>query len=133
MNLPRWSVLKQSKFAFLQVIDEAYNGAKLRSTDQAVLSDNGLDKSNGYSVPLEIKPSGQFEPLYRTKLDVQVSLCFHTITTPSIVINKMISLYVIILNSWFTFTLFFFVLPLMEGWGIANSSTICLWSCCYGA
>ncbi|KAH0986725.1 hypothetical protein GBA52_013902 [Prunus armeniaca] len=54
-----------------KVIDEAYNGAKLRSTDQAVLSDNGPDKSNGYSVPLEIKPSGQFEPLYRTKLDVQ--------------------------------------------------------------
>lgn len=62
--------LTAGNFAKL-VIDEAYNGAKLRSTDQAVLSDNGPDKSNGYSVPLEIKPSGQFEPLYRTKLDVQ--------------------------------------------------------------
>ncbi|ONI12853.1 hypothetical protein PRUPE_4G187400 [Prunus persica] len=62
--------LTAGNFAKL-IIDEAYNGAKLRSTDQAVLSDNGLDKNNGYSVPLEIKPSGQFEPLYRTKLDVQ--------------------------------------------------------------
>lgn len=79
---------KQSKSKFLQVTDEAYNGAK--TTDQAVLSDNGLDKNTGYTVPLEIKPAGQFEPLYRTKLDVQVSLCF--ITTPPIVVNKRIYL-----------------------------------------
>lgn len=71
MILPRWSMHKQSKF--LQVIDEAYSGTKLSSTDQAILSYNGLDKNSGYSVPLEIKPSGQFEPLYKTKLDVQVS------------------------------------------------------------
>ncbi|KAK4576599.1 hypothetical protein RGQ29_027228 [Quercus rubra] len=52
------------------VIDGAYDGAKLNCTDQAVLSDSGLDK-NGYNVPLEIMPSGQFEPLYRTTLNVQ--------------------------------------------------------------
>lgn len=54
-----------------QVMDGAYDGAKLSSTDQAVLTDNGRDK-NGYDVPLEIMPSGQFEPLYKTTLSVQV-------------------------------------------------------------
>lgn len=58
--------------AILQVIDGAYDGAKLRCTSQAVLSDDGLDKNSGYSLPLEIMPSGQFEPLYRTPLNVQV-------------------------------------------------------------
>ncbi|KAF5461014.1 hypothetical protein F2P56_020843 [Juglans regia] len=62
--------LTAGNFAKL-VIDGTYDGAKLSRTDQAVLSDNGLDKNNGYSVPLEIKPSGQFEPLYRTTLNVQ--------------------------------------------------------------
>ncbi|PRQ31391.1 putative peptidylprolyl isomerase [Rosa chinensis] len=62
--------LTAGNFAKL-VSDGAYNGAKLSSTDQAILSDSGLDKNSGSSVPLEIKPSGQFEPLYRTKLDVQ--------------------------------------------------------------
>ncbi|KAL5736242.1 hypothetical protein ACOSP7_030712 [Xanthoceras sorbifolium] len=52
------------------VIDGAYDGARLSCTDQAVLTDNGLDK-NGYAIPLEIMPSGQFEPLYRTTLSVQ--------------------------------------------------------------
>lgn len=59
------------QLTILQVIDGAYDGAKLNCTDQAVLSDSGLDK-NGYNVPLEIMPSGQFEPLYRTTLNVQV-------------------------------------------------------------
>lgn len=54
------------------MIDGAYNGVKLNSTDQAILSDSKLAKSNGYSVPLEIMPSGQFEPLYKTTLSVQV-------------------------------------------------------------
>lgn len=62
--------LTTGNFAKL-VIDGAYNGAKLSSINQAVLSDNGLDTNSGYSVPLEIKPSGQFEPLYRTTLNVQ--------------------------------------------------------------
>ncbi|XP_024018633.1 peptidyl-prolyl cis-trans isomerase CYP37, chloroplastic isoform X1 [Morus notabilis] len=53
------------------VIDGAYNGTKLNCTDQAILSDNGLDKNKGYSVPLEIMPFGQFEPLYKTTLSVQ--------------------------------------------------------------
>ncbi|XP_048327273.1 peptidyl-prolyl cis-trans isomerase CYP37, chloroplastic isoform X2 [Ziziphus jujuba] len=62
--------LTAGNFAKL-VIDGAYNGARLYFTDQAILSDKGLDKNSGYSVPLEIKPSGQFEPLYRTTLSVQ--------------------------------------------------------------
>lgn len=62
--------LTAGNFAKL-VSDGAYDGAKLSSTDQAILSDSGLDKNSGSSIPLEIKPSGQFEPLYRTKLDVQ--------------------------------------------------------------
>lgn len=64
-------------FAECQVIDGAYDGTKLSSTSQAVLSENSLDKSEGYSIPLEIKPSGQFEPLYRTTLSVQVFSCSH--------------------------------------------------------
>ncbi|KAK9269598.1 hypothetical protein L1049_001374 [Liquidambar formosana] len=62
--------LTTGNFAKL-VIDGAYNGTKLNSSEQAILSDNGVDKNGGYSVPLEIMPSGQFEPLYRTKLNVQ--------------------------------------------------------------
>ncbi|KAL8167330.1 hypothetical protein V2J09_008829 [Rumex salicifolius] len=53
------------------VIDGVYNGTKLSITDQAVLSDSTLDRNTGYSIPLEIKPSGQFEPLYKTTLSVQ--------------------------------------------------------------
>lgn len=56
----------------IQVADGAYNGMKLGSTDQAILSDTGLDKNIGYSVPLEIMPAGQFEPMYKTTLSVQV-------------------------------------------------------------
>ncbi|XP_014494604.1 peptidyl-prolyl cis-trans isomerase CYP37, chloroplastic [Vigna radiata var. radiata] len=62
--------LTAGNFAKL-VMDGAYNGAKLNSVNQAILSDNGGDKSSGYSVPLEIMPSGQFEPLYKTTLSVQ--------------------------------------------------------------
>lgn len=62
--------LTTGNFAKL-VIDGAYNGIKLRSTDQAILADTGLDNNSGYSVPLEIMPSGQFEPLYKTTLSVQ--------------------------------------------------------------
>ncbi|GAB2277890.1 cytochrome P450 monooxygenase 37 [Dionaea muscipula] len=62
--------LTAGNFAKL-VIDGLYDGAKLNCANQAVLSDNKLDKNIGYSVPLEIMPSGQFEPLYRTTLSVQ--------------------------------------------------------------
>ncbi|ESW05054.1 hypothetical protein PHAVU_011G148100 [Phaseolus vulgaris] len=62
--------LTAGNFAKL-VTDGAYNGAKLNTINQAILSDNGGDKNSGYSVPLEIMPSGQFEPLYRTTLSVQ--------------------------------------------------------------
>ncbi|XP_011098349.1 peptidyl-prolyl cis-trans isomerase CYP37, chloroplastic [Sesamum indicum] len=53
------------------VVDGAYDGVKLNCTDQAILSDTAAGKEKGYSVPLEIKPSGQFEPLYKTTLSVQ--------------------------------------------------------------
>lgn len=56
-------------------MDGAYNGAKLSCSNQAILSDKGPEKNSGYSVPLEIMPSGQFEPLYRTTLSVQVCFC----------------------------------------------------------
>ncbi|XP_065862150.1 peptidyl-prolyl cis-trans isomerase CYP37, chloroplastic isoform X2 [Euphorbia lathyris] len=62
--------LTAGNFAKL-VVDGAYNGAKLSCINQAVLTDSGIDKKTGYSVPLEIMPSGQFEPLYRTMLNVQ--------------------------------------------------------------
>ncbi|PON68476.1 Cyclophilin-type peptidyl-prolyl cis-trans isomerase [Trema orientale] len=62
--------LTAGNFAKL-VIDGAYNGSKLNLINQAILSDNRPDKDSSYSVPLEIKPSGQFEPLYRTTLSVQ--------------------------------------------------------------
>ncbi|XP_006841723.2 peptidyl-prolyl cis-trans isomerase CYP37, chloroplastic isoform X1 [Amborella trichopoda] len=61
--------LTAGNFAKL-VIDGAYDGIKLKCTEQAILSDNELGGS-GYSIPLEIMPSGQFEPLYKTTLDVQ--------------------------------------------------------------
>ncbi|XP_076905260.1 peptidyl-prolyl cis-trans isomerase CYP37, chloroplastic-like [Bidens hawaiensis] len=62
--------LTTGNFAKL-VIDGAYDGMKLKCTDQAILSDSAIDKSIGYSVPLEIMPSGQFEPLYKTTLSIQ--------------------------------------------------------------
>lgn len=62
-----------------QVIDGTYDGTKLSSTTQAVLSDNKIEKRKGYSVPLEIMPSGQFEPLYKTTLSVQVDVQFNLI------------------------------------------------------
>ncbi|KAI8552657.1 hypothetical protein RHMOL_Rhmol06G0283000 [Rhododendron molle] len=40
-------------------------GVKLSCINQAILSDS---KNSGYSVPLEIMPSGQFESLYKTTL-----------------------------------------------------------------
>ncbi|RWR84472.1 Cyclophilin-like peptidyl-prolyl cis-trans isomerase domain-containing protein [Cinnamomum micranthum f. kanehirae] len=61
--------LTAGNFAKL-VIDGAYDGVKLNCTDQAILSDYKVD-NNGYKVPLEIKPAGQFEPLYKTTLSVQ--------------------------------------------------------------
>ncbi|CAA0813878.1 Peptidyl-prolyl cis-trans isomerase CYP37-chloroplastic [Striga hermonthica] len=62
--------LTAGNFAKL-VVDGAYNGVKLNCTDQAILSDGNAAKDKGYSVPLEIKPAGQFEPLYKTTLSVQ--------------------------------------------------------------
>ncbi|XP_064982809.1 peptidyl-prolyl cis-trans isomerase CYP37, chloroplastic-like isoform X2 [Musa acuminata AAA Group] len=61
--------LTSGNFAKL-VIDGAYDGVKLKCASQAILSDNELE-NYGYSVPLEMIPSGQFEPLYKTTLSVQ--------------------------------------------------------------
>ncbi|EPS58159.1 hypothetical protein M569_16657, partial [Genlisea aurea] len=62
--------LTAGNFAKL-VVDGAYNGVKLYSTDQAILSDVRAENEKGFSVPLEIMPSGQFEPLYKTTLSIQ--------------------------------------------------------------
>ncbi|CAA7405709.1 unnamed protein product [Spirodela intermedia] len=63
--------------ATVQVVIDGYsapltagNFAKLCAS-QAILSDNEADDGRGYSVPLEVMPSGQFEPLYKTKLSIQ--------------------------------------------------------------
>lgn len=52
------------------VIDGAYDGIGVKCTDQAVVSDNE-NKDIGYSVPIEVMPSGEFEPLYKTTLSIQ--------------------------------------------------------------
>ncbi|XP_038981703.1 peptidyl-prolyl cis-trans isomerase CYP37, chloroplastic isoform X2 [Phoenix dactylifera] len=56
--------------ATVQVLDGGYDGVRLKCTNQAILSDNEPERY-GYSVPLEVMPSGQFEPLYKTTLSVQ--------------------------------------------------------------
>uniref|UniRef100_A0A7N0SXT3 PPIase cyclophilin-type domain-containing protein n=1 Tax=Kalanchoe fedtschenkoi TaxID=63787 RepID=A0A7N0SXT3_KALFE len=54
-----------------RVIDGTYNGSKFNCTDQAIITDGGPDRKGGNGPPLEIMPSGQFEPLYKTTLSVQ--------------------------------------------------------------
>ncbi|KAH9308391.1 hypothetical protein KI387_036302, partial [Taxus chinensis] len=61
--------LTAGNFAKL-VIDGVYDGVKLNVTEQAIISDTERD-GVGFSLPLEIMPSGGFEPLYRTTLNVQ--------------------------------------------------------------
>eukprot|EP00850_Spirogloea_muscicola_P021352 SM000245S08191 [mRNA] locus=s245:11846:20185:- [translate_table: standard] len=51
------------------VLKNAYNGVPVRTTGQAVLTDAGAGV--GHEIPLEIKPAGEFQPLYRTPLVVQ--------------------------------------------------------------
>lgn len=58
------------------MVNGAYDGVKLNRVNQAVISDSGIEKNIGYDIPIEIMPSGQFEPLYRTTLSVQVFSCF---------------------------------------------------------
>ncbi|XP_024370689.1 peptidyl-prolyl cis-trans isomerase CYP37, chloroplastic [Physcomitrium patens] len=48
-----------------------YNGVKLRTTEQAILSDTADLSGAGRELPIEILPSGEFQPLYRTTLNVQ--------------------------------------------------------------
>ncbi|GBG61289.1 hypothetical protein CBR_g19822 [Chara braunii] len=57
---------------------KTYDGIPLRVTPNAILSDNVNEKekagslsSQRRSTPLEIMPAGDFQPLYRTTLDVQ--------------------------------------------------------------
>jgi len=53
-------------------LDGAYDGVTLKCASQAIVADNETGKK-GYTVPLEVMPAGQFEPLYRTPLSIQVS------------------------------------------------------------
>ncbi|AAF35418.1 hypothetical protein [Arabidopsis thaliana] len=62
--------LTAGNFAKL-VTSGAYDGAKLNTVNQAVITEDGSGKVESVSVPLEVMPSGQFEPLYRTPLSVQ--------------------------------------------------------------
>ncbi|VFQ72061.1 unnamed protein product [Cuscuta campestris] len=62
--------LTAGNFAKL-VVDGAYDGVKLNCANQAILTEHRLGKDNGYSILLEIMPTGQFEPIYRTTLSVQ--------------------------------------------------------------
>jgi hypothetical protein len=55
-----------------QVLSGTYNGMKLRATEQAIISDNEQSEE-GQSLPVEILPAGEFQPLYRTTLNVQVN------------------------------------------------------------
>ncbi|CAI7778916.1 unnamed protein product [Closterium sp. NIES-53] len=56
---------------FAQLVSRrAYDGVAVKATDLAVLSD-ARDPSAGWDVPLEIMPAGEFQPIYRTPLDVQ--------------------------------------------------------------
>ncbi|KAK3125391.1 hypothetical protein QOZ80_7BG0604200 [Eleusine coracana subsp. coracana] len=52
------------------VLDGAYDGVTLKCASQAIIADSESGKT-GYTVPLEVKPAGQFEPLYRTPLSIQ--------------------------------------------------------------
>ncbi|KAG2637754.1 hypothetical protein PVAP13_2NG535700 [Panicum virgatum] len=61
--------LTAGNFAKL-VLDEAYDGVTLKCASQAIIADNETGKK-GYTVPLEVMPAGQFEPLYRTPLSIQ--------------------------------------------------------------
>lgn len=70
------------------MVEGAYDGMKLNCTDQAILSDSKLGNDKGYVVPLEIMPSGQFEPLYKTTLSVQVySILLNNAAQVSIIIT----------------------------------------------
>ncbi|KAF0905972.1 hypothetical protein E2562_008994 [Oryza meyeriana var. granulata] len=61
--------LTAGNFAKL-VLDGAYDGVTLKCASQAIIADNETGKK-GYTVPLEVMPAGQFEPLYRTPLSIQ--------------------------------------------------------------
>lgn len=61
--------LTSGNFADL-VSKGAYDGITLRATEQAVLSDTERNEM-GTSLPIEIMPAGEFQPLYHTTLNVQ--------------------------------------------------------------
>ncbi|KAM0898615.1 hypothetical protein ACQ4PT_021786 [Festuca glaucescens] len=61
--------LTAGNFAKL-VLEGAYDGVTLKSANQAVIADSESGKK-GYTIPLEVMPAGQFEPLYRSPLSIQ--------------------------------------------------------------
>ncbi|CAN6168458.1 unnamed protein product [Urochloa humidicola] len=61
--------LTAGNFAKL-VLDGAYDGVTLKCASQSIIADDETGKK-GYTVPLEVMPAGQFEPLYRTPLSIQ--------------------------------------------------------------
>ncbi|CAM0906321.1 unnamed protein product [Alopecurus aequalis] len=52
------------------VLEGAYDGVTVKSANQAVIADSESGKT-GYTIPLEVMPAGQFEPLYRSPLSIQ--------------------------------------------------------------
>ncbi|XVF70952.1 hypothetical protein PTKIN_Ptkin11bG0203700 [Pterospermum kingtungense] len=73
-TINHWKFCKTGRHFVLSdsVTDGAYDRTKLSLSciNQAIISENGAE-NNGYSVPLDMMPSGQFEPLYKTTLNVQ--------------------------------------------------------------
>eukprot|EP00897_Mesotaenium_endlicherianum_P004182 jgi/Mesen1/3792/ME000206S02972 len=53
------------------ILKGAYDGVALKTGNQAVLTGSRDATSLGQELPLEILPAGEFQPVYRTPLDVQ--------------------------------------------------------------
>jgi hypothetical protein len=56
----------------LQVNRHAYDGVELLAGKQSIISKGEVPEAEGRQIPLEIKVAGEFEPEYRTPVDVQV-------------------------------------------------------------
>lgn len=50
------------------ILKGAYDGVTVSATPQAVLMQGGI---SGHEIPLEILPAGEFQPIYKTPLNVQ--------------------------------------------------------------
>lgn len=55
-----------------QVNRHAYDGVELLAGKQSIISKGEVPEAEGRQIPLEIKVAGEFEPEYRTPVDVQV-------------------------------------------------------------